>query len=156
MEASARRTLIILALVAAVLVAAFFAAVVCRSDGGGSGSGLSADWRERWRERLLPGSPVAPGQLGGCAAAPGPFTIAGRCDLRIAPAAARSRRLVLTAVDPVGLSRTVDADGRRLAMRAELAAGESARIFVDKAGEAIALRCLAGPACRARLDSPGP
>lgn len=150
MGASDRRPLIILAIVAAVLVVAFVVAVAYRP-----GAGLSAGWRERWRARLFPASPVAPGQLAGCAAAPGPFTIAGSCQLRIAPASTRSRRLVVVAVDPVELLRTVDADGRALAMRAALDPGETAQLFIGEAGESMVLRCRSGLTCRARLDSPG-
>lgn len=150
MEASDRRTVILLVVIAAVLALAFVVAIVYRP-----GAGLSADWRERWRARLFPASPVAPGQLAGCTAAPGPFTIAGSCQLRIAPASTRSRRLTLVAVDPVELLRTVDADGRALAMRAQLAAGETSQLYIGEAGEALALRCRSGLTCRARLDSPG-
>ena len=154
MERADRRALTLLAIVAAVLIALFVISVAYRPDDRGPGSGFPEDRREAWRARLFPSQPVAPGQLGGCTAAVGPFTIAGSCELRIAAADARSRRLILEATDPVELRRTVDADGRRIAMRAELKAGKREQIFVGKAGETLGLRCLAGIPCRAGVVSP--
>jgi hypothetical protein len=95
---------------------------------------------------------VAPGQLGGCATAPGRLTISTSCELEIAAADARSRRLVIEALDPLELGRTIDADGRRIVTRGELAPGKASEIFVGKAGETLRLRCLSGFTCRVNLQ----
>jgi hypothetical protein len=137
---------IALGIVVAVLLALFVVSVAYRPD-----SGVSSGQRESWRESLFPTEPAAPGQLGGCTAAPGSFTITGSCELKIAAADARSRRLVVEAIDAVELRRTMDADGRRIGMRAKLEPGKSEQIFVGKAGETIGLRCLGGPTCRASV-----
>jgi hypothetical protein len=139
------------AIVAGVVIALYVISVVYRPDDDSPGSGFSSESRERWRARLFPSSPVAPGQLGGCTGAPGAFTIAGSCELVIAAADARSRRLVVEATDRIELRRTMNADGRRMAMRAELEPGKSEQIFVGEEGETIGLRCLGGLSCRARI-----
>jgi hypothetical protein len=151
MEGSHKRSLIILGVLAMILLALFVISVVYRPGDSSPGSGCSPGQRETWRARLLRSEDVAPGQLGGCTAAAGPFTIPGGCELRIAAADARSRRLVIEAVDPVELRRVTSADGRRIAMRADLAPGKSTQIFVGKEGEAVGLRCSAGLTCRARV-----
>ena len=149
MERSTRRSLIILGIFAGVVLALFVVSVAYRPDD--DGPGLSSDQRERWRARLFPTSPVAPGQLGGCTRAPGSFTIAGSCELKISAAEVRSRRLVVEATDRMELQRTMNADGRRMAMRAEIEPGKSEQIFVGEEGETIGLRCLGGVTCRARV-----
>ncbi len=149
MERRTKRPLIILGIFVLVLLALFVASVVYRPDDRGAGSGCSPGRRETWRARLLRSEPVAPGQLGGCTTAPGPFTIAGGCELKIAAADARSRRLVVEAIDRVEVRRVTDADGRRITMRAELEPGKSTQIFVGKGGETVGLRCLGGITCRA-------
>ena len=152
MDRRARRRLIILGILAGVLLALFVVSVVYRGDDRGPGSGCSSSRREAWRARLLPSEPVVPGQLGGCTPVLGTFSISGGCELKIAAAEPRSRRLVVVAVDPVEIRRITDADGRRIAMRAELEPGKRTQIFVGRAGESIALRCLAAIICRARLE----
>jgi hypothetical protein len=151
MEDSTRRSVIVLGILAGVVIALFVVSVVYRPDEEAPGSGGSSSTRERWRDRLFPAKPVAPGQLGGCTAALGAFTIAGSCELKIAAADARSRRLIVEATDPVELRRTMNADGRRMAMRAELGPGKREQIFVGEDGETIGLRCLGGLTCRAVL-----
>ena len=149
MERSTRRSLILLGVFAGAVLALFVVSVAYRPDE--DGAAVSADGRERWRDRLFPSKPVASGQLAGCTAAPGPFTIPGSCELRIAAADTRSRRLVVEADGPVELRRTMDADGRRIAMKATLTPGKSEQIFVGKDGETIGLRCLGGLTCRASV-----
>ena len=151
MDRSTRRSLILLGIFAGVVLALFVVSVVYRPDDDGPGSGFSSGRRESWRARLFPSSPVAPGQLGGCTGALGPFTIAGSCELKIAAADVRSRRLVVEATDPMELRRTMDADGRRMAMRAQLEPGKSEQIFVGKEGETFGLRCRGGLTCRASV-----
>lgn len=143
--------MIVLGIIAGVVLALFIVSVVYRPDEDGPGSGVSPTARERWRERLFPSKPVAAGQLGGCTAALGAFTIAGSCELKIAAADARSRRLIVEATDPVELRRTMNADGRRMAMRAKLEPGKREQVFVGEDGETLGLRCLAGLTCRAVL-----
>jgi hypothetical protein len=151
MEKSHRRALIFLVVLAAVLVALFVASVARRPDDRGPGGGCSPGEREAWQARLLRAQPVGPGQLAGCTTAPGVFTISGACALQIAAADARSRRLVVEALDPLELRRVTDADGRRIAMRVELEPGKDTQIFVGKDGDTVGLRCLSGLTCRARL-----
>lgn len=148
MDRSTRRSLIVLGVIAGVLLVLFVVGVVAR-PADDDGPAVSAGARERWRDRLFPSKPIAPGQLAGCAAAPGSFTIAGSCELRIAAADTRSRRLVIEATDAVELRRTMNADGRRMAMKAKLEPGTSEQLFVGEDGETIGLRCLAGLSCRA-------
>jgi hypothetical protein len=147
MDKSAKRRLIILGIVVAALLVLFVVSVV--HGGGGPGGGCSAGQRAAWRTRLLRSGPVAPGQLGGCTTAPGRFAISVGCELKVAAADARSRQLVIEAVDPIELRLVTDADGRRIAMRVKLEPGQSKQIFVGKAGETLGLRCLTGITCRA-------
>jgi len=149
MDSSRRRSLIILGVVAGVVLALFIVSVAYRPDG--DGPAVSSSGRDRWRDRLFPDAPVAPGQLAGCTAALAPFTIQGSCELRIAAADARSRRLVIEVTDLVELRRTMDADGRRIAMKSKLKPGKSEQVFVGKEGETLGLRCLAGLTCRASV-----
>jgi hypothetical protein len=144
----ARRSLILLGIFAGVVLALFVVSVVHRPDDDRPGSGVSSDRREGWRARWFPSDPVAPGQLGGCAGAPGAFVVAGSCELKIAAADVRSRRLVVEALDPMELRRTLNVGGRRMAMRARLKPGKSEQIFVGEDGETIGLRCLGGLTCR--------
>ncbi|HWO22621.1 MAG TPA: hypothetical protein VNO30_27870 [Kofleriaceae bacterium] len=142
----------ILATFVVVLLALFVISVVHRPDDRGLGSGCSSRQRAAWRARLLRTEPVAPGQLAGCTAAPGRFTITGACALKIAAAEARSRRLIVEAVDAVELRRVTNADGRLLTMRAELEPGERTEIVIGKEGETLGLRCLTGATCRAGVE----
>ena len=154
MASSPQRSLIILGILGLVVLALFFISVVFQSDAGGPGAGCSSRKLDDWRDRLFQPEPVRRDQLAGCPIVSGrviSVTVAGRCELRIAPADARLRRLVVQAVQPVELDRTTDADGRRVRMRADLAPGESEEIFVRKEGEALGLRCRAGATCRAIL-----
>jgi hypothetical protein len=150
---STRRSLIILGILGLVVLALFVVSVVFESDRG-AGAGCSSRQLDTWRARLLDPEPVERGQLAGCPIASGRIvtvTIPGRCELRIAPAGARFRRLVIQALQPVTLERTMDADGRRITMRADLEPGEREELFVRKEGEALGLRCRAGATCRATL-----
>ncbi len=152
MGSSSKRPLIVLGILALGVLALFAASVVFQSEAGGAGSGCSSRKLDVWRDRLFEPEPVGRGQLAGCTTAPGRvFTIAGRCELRIAPADARFRRLVVQAVQPLELQRTTDADGRRITMRADLEPGEREEVFVRKEGETLGLRCLAGATCRATV-----
>ncbi len=151
MEKSTQRWLIVLGIFVVVLLALFVASVVYRPDDRGPGGGCSPSQRETLQARLLRPTPVAPGDLRGCTTAPGAFTIPGSCALQIAAADAWSRRLVVAAIDPVEIRRITNADGRRIAMRLELEPGKDTQIFVGKEGETVALRCLAGLACRASV-----
>jgi hypothetical protein len=151
MAPSNKRSLVILGIFALVLLALFVANVVFESDGG-PGSGCSSRELDDWRARLFRPEPVGRGQLAGCTTAPGRiFTVARRCELRIAPSDVRFRRLIVQAIQPIELQRSTDADGRRITMRAELKPGESEEIFVRKDGETVGLRCLAGVTCRATV-----
>jgi hypothetical protein len=153
MASSTKRSLIILGILGLVVLALFAVSVVFESGGRG-GSGCSSRKLDAWRDRLFDPEPVERGQLAGCPIAPGRIvsvTIPGRCALRIAPADARLRRLVVQAVQPVELERTTDADGRRITMRADLDAGEREELFVQRGGETLGLRCRAGATCRAVL-----
>ncbi len=151
MERATNRSLIVLAIFVVVLLALFVASLVYRPDDRGPGGGCSPGQRETLQARLLRPTPVAPGDLRGCTTAPGAFTIAGSCALEIAAADARSRRLVVAAIDPVEIRRVTNADGRRIAMRLELDPGKDTQIFVGKEGETVALRCRAGISCRASV-----
>lgn len=147
---STKRSLVLLGILALVVLVLFAGSLALESDR----AGCSSRDLDAWRARLLRPEPVARGQLAGCPIAPGRIvsvTIPGRCDLRIAPADARFRRLVIQAVQPVELVRTTDADGRRITLRADLDPGEREELFVRKEGETLALRCRAGATCRATV-----
>jgi hypothetical protein len=153
MASSSKRSLIILGILGLVVLALFVVSVVFGSDGGG-GSGCSSRELDQWRDRLFDPEPVERGQLAGCPIATGrtvTVTIPGRCALRIAPADARLRRLIIQALQPLELERTTDADGRRITSRADLDPGEREELFVRKEGETLGLRCRAGATCRATL-----
>ena len=149
MEHSTRRPLIVLAVLAVVVIALFVLSVVYPSRDTREGSGFSSGDRETWRSRLLPADPVGRGQLSGCTTAPGELTIHNSCALKVAAADARSRKLVIQAIDAVEVRRVTDADGRRMTMRADLEPGKTTQVFVGKDGETIGLRCLSGVTCRA-------
>lgn len=149
---NAVRTLIILGSVVVVAIALFVVSAAHHPDDTSPGSGCSSSQRETWRARLLRSEPVAAGQLGGCTAAPGRFVITGACELTIAAAGARSRRLVIEDVDALALRLVTNADGRRITMQAELDPGQRKQIFIGKDGETIGLRCCAGATCRAGLE----
>jgi hypothetical protein len=151
-DPSHKRPVIVLGLVAAVLVALFVVSAVHAPGDGGPGSGCAPARRDTWRARLVPATPVAPGQLGGCTTTLSTFVITGQCTLEIAAAGARSRQLVVEALDPVKLTLVTDADGRRITQQPELAAGEEQQIFLGKDRTTIRFRCLAGVTCRARLE----
>src|SRR5262245_44909959 len=136
MEDSTKRRLIILAILVGVLIVLFVVSIVA-GTGDDRGSGCSSGDQKSWRARLLPSKPVAPGQLSGCTTALGTVTIQGSCELKIAAADERSRRLVLEAIDAVGLQRVTDADGRRMEMNAKLKPGKPSELFVDKKGEKL-------------------
>lgn len=141
MEPSSKRQLTMLGLIVAVLLALFIVAAVHDPDKG-SGPGCSSEQLQTWRERLVHSEPVSPGQLRGCTAALGTFIIQDRsCALTIAKADARSRRLVVQAIDEIRLSFVTDVDGRKLTMNADLDAGKTTEFSVGKDGQRIVLRC---------------
>lgn len=152
MAPSTRRSLIFLGIFGAVLLALFVAGVVSGAGGGGPGSGCSPGQREAWRARLLRAEPVARGQLSGCTTVPGRFIVTGSCQLRIAAADARLRRLVLEAIDPIRLELAIDADGRRIPMRAELAANQREEILIGEDGQILRISCRTGGTCRATIQ----
>lgn len=150
MPSSTRRSLVIAAIFAAVLLALFVFGTA-RGLGDRRG-GCSKEDREAWRERLLRPEPVAAGQLAGCTSSPGPFVVPGECTLTVAAADVRSRRLVIGAIDPVGITVFTDADGRRIRMRPEIAPGDRTELSIGKDGGTVSFRCLTGTTCRARVE----
>jgi hypothetical protein len=146
MDDSTRRTLTILATFAVVLIALFVFSVGYRP-------GCSCGRREDWQARLLRPKPVALGQLSGCPKEPGLLKVPGTCKLTIAAADARSRRLVIKAIEPMELKRVTNADGRHIPVRGDLEPNKPTEIFVGKEGETIELSCLGGASsCSARLN----
>ncbi|HWU86816.1 MAG TPA: hypothetical protein VN253_06060 [Kofleriaceae bacterium] len=95
---------------------------------------------------------MAPGQLGGCTTVLGRFTIHGSCELKIAAAETRSRRLSIEALDAIELRLVMDADGREITTRAKIEAGKKKDIFVGKDGQSLALSCQTGTTCRASIQ----
>lgn len=148
MDDSARRPLIGLGVAVAVVITLFLVSALHAND---DAAGCSADQRDRWRARLLRAEPVTANQLGGCTSARGLFTFAA-CELRIAAGDARSRSLVINALDALELKLDIDADGRPMKLRATLDAGERKELFLGKEAQTLALHCLTGSTCRARLE----
>ena len=152
MDPSTRRPLIGLGVVVLVVLALFFVSALHHPGDDTPGSGCSTDQRDRWRARLLRAEPVPAAQLGGCTTALGPFTVTGACDLRIAAADARSRRVVITPIDALEIKLDMDADDRPMKLRANLAPGQRKELFLGKDAQTITFTCLASSSCRARLE----
>jgi hypothetical protein len=142
----------ILGLVVVVLLALFVVSAAHKPGDGGPGSGCSPVKRDTWRARLLPPTPVTRGQLSGCTTTLGAFTIAEQCTLEIAAADARSRQLVVKAIDPLKLTIITNADGRTITMQPKLERDQKAQIFVGKDRKKIVFHCLNGTSCGAHLE----
>jgi hypothetical protein len=151
MDHSTARQLTILGIAVVVLLALFVVSVVHSPDDSSPGSGCSSSQRDSWLARKLRGDPVAPGQLSGCTTVLGPFTINGACMLSVAAADARSRQLIVEALDAMELKLVTSADGRSITMREVLKPGENRSISIGKDGQSVWFRCLTGTTCRAGI-----